>query len=384
MHVNNTLVARAGADQKEKNTKPARVVEVDPHSDLRWEAFITGHPQGSVYQHPGWLRVLELEYGRKTLNLACEDEAGEICAILPLLTTRGLPFSGGQLGSRLSSLPRTPIAGPLAKDTDALKLLLNAAVEYVRDHPGLRLQLKLASPEVAGLVEGLRVAPWRLSYVLSLPDCPEKLRFGDSRSHGRIKWEVRAAAKRGIVVRTAEAESDLRDWYPLYLETMRWHAVPAHPYRFFRSLWELLRPSGLMRVLVAEVHSPASRRIVAGSIFLSFGRTMFHSFNGVHRQDFSLRPNDIIHWHAIHQACKEGFRFLDLGEVPGLQSGLAEFKAKWGADPIRLYRAFYPALHNPEAGADGTSLSYRLAARVWRFVPLQATAAIGDLVNSFL
>jgi|SRR5215472_5799863 len=383
MHANKMLAERAGADQKQKN-KLARVVEVDPHSDSRWEAFIAGHPEGSVYQHSGWLRALELEYGRKTLNLACEDEAGEICAILPLLTTRGLPFSRGQLGARLSSLPRTPIAGPLAKDTDALKLLLNVAVEYVRDRPGLRLQLKLASPEVAGLVEGLLLAPWRMSYVLSLPESPEKLRFGDSRNHGRIKWNVRVAAKRGIVVRTAETETDLRHWYPLYLETMRWHAVPAHPYRFFRSLWELLRPGGLMRLLVAELHSPASRRIVAGSIFLSFGHTMFHSFNGVHRQDFSLHPNDIIHWHAIHQACKEGFRFLDLGEVRGVQSGLAEFKAKWGAKPAPLYRGFYPALRNPQAGANGTSLSYKLAAKVWRFVPLQATAAVGDLVNSFL
>jgi CelD/BcsL family acetyltransferase involved in cellulose biosynthesis len=383
MHVNNTLAERVGPDQKETN-ELARVVEVDPYSDLRWEAFLAGHPQGSVYQHPGWLRALELEYGRKTLNLACEDEAGEICAILPLLTTRGLPFSGRQLGARLSSLPRTPIAGPLARDTSALKLLLNAAVEYVHDRPGLRLQLKLASPEVAGMVEGLLLEPWRKSYVLSLPDSPEKLRFGDSRSHGRIKWEVRAAAKRGIVVRTAETESDLRDWYPLYLETMRWHAVPAHPYRFFRSLWELLRPGCLMRLLVAELHSPATRRIVAGSIFLSFGRTMFHAFNGVHRQDFSLRPNDVIHWHAIHQACKESFHFLDLGEVPGLQSGLAEFKSKWGAKPVPLYRGFYPALGNPHTGANGTSVSHTLAAKVWRFVPLQITAAVGDVINSFL
>src|SRR5215469_2376649 len=169
MYVSNTLAERVGADRNQKNKKLARVVEVDPHSDSRWEAFVAAHPQGSVYQHPGWLRALELEYGRKTLNLACEDEAGEICAILPLLTTRGLPFTGGQLGTRLSSLPRTPIAGPLANDTEALKLILNAAVEYVRDRPGLRLQLKLASPEIAGLVDGLVLAPWRISYVLSLP-----------------------------------------------------------------------------------------------------------------------------------------------------------------------------------------------------------------------
>ena len=46
-----------------------RVVAIDPQSDRRWESFVANHPGGSVYHHPAWLKVLEMEYGRKTLNL---------------------------------------------------------------------------------------------------------------------------------------------------------------------------------------------------------------------------------------------------------------------------------------------------------------------------
>ena len=36
-----------------------RVVEVDPQTDPRWEAFVAAHPDGLVYHHPAWLQALQ-------------------------------------------------------------------------------------------------------------------------------------------------------------------------------------------------------------------------------------------------------------------------------------------------------------------------------------
>ena len=348
---------------------------------------MAGHPDGLVYHHPAWLEVLGREYGQAPVGLACEDVNGELRGVLPLLPTRGLPFGrGGQLtGRRLSSLPRTPLAGPLALDSEATLALVYAAMERVRADPRSRLELKMASDELSGRVNGLVCTPWRLTYVLDLPDRPDALRFGNSRNHTRIKWAVNKATKLGLQVRPATTTQDLRAWYALYLETMRWHALPPRPYRLFEAAWELLRPRGQMRLLLAEQHAAGRTRLLAGSILLMLGRTVFYAFNGRRREDLALRPNDLIQWQAIHDACREGFRHYDFGEVAESHEGLAEFKAKWGAEPRRLYRYYYPAPAHLETdhAAPGTA-SGRLARAGWQRVPLPVTALVGTWLYRYL
>jgi Acetyltransferase (GNAT) domain len=243
--------------------RPLRITTVDPSRDQRWDSFVTSRPDGLVYHHSTWLRALEREYGARPIALVCEGPRDEVLGILPLLRTPGLPLRrhGGVTGARLSSLPRTPVAGPLAVDAATVAAIVAAAVERARAEPGVSLQLKAQTADLDTGVEGLTRIAWRESYSVALPARPEDLRFGNSRNHGAIKRAVNKAARSGVRVRAAESEGELRAWYRLYLEAMRWQMVPPRPYRFFLALWELLRPRGLMRLLVAELEG----RLLAGS-----------------------------------------------------------------------------------------------------------------------
>jgi hypothetical protein len=357
-----------------------RVIDVAASVDPRWEAFVASHPDGSVYHHPAWLQVLELAYGCQPVSLACEDEDGRIHGVLPLARTHGLVTGRG-----LASLPRTPVAGPLATDREAAGLLVRAAIGRLADEPGAGLQLKVPSATLDRLADDLAGTPWELTYVLALPAGPDALRFGNARNHARIRWAVGKAARLGVVVRVAETEDELRAWYELYLETMRWHVVPPRPYRFFRTCWQLLRPRGLMRLLLAEQQEAGRRRLVAGSLLLMFGSTVHYAFNGRRSEDLPLRPNDAIQWQAIHDACREGFRRYDFGAVPEDEHGLSDFKAKWGAEPVRLDKYRFPApAPTPAATAQVGGRARRLAGRVWRRLPLRATALAGDWIYGHL
>jgi len=167
---------------------------------------------------------------------------------------------------------------------------------------------------------------------------------------------------------------------------MRHFAVPPRPYRFFSICWELLRPRRLMRLLLAERYDAGHPKLLAGSVFLMFGQTVFYAFNGRDRQELSMRPNDAIQWQAIHDACKEGFRHFDFGEVVEDNIGLAEFKEKWGAQPRQLYRYCYPLHHakTSEQGRGRADCLSRAVAKVWRIIPLQATAVLGDWIYRYL
>jgi len=364
------------------------VIETDPQTDPRWESFVESHPDSSIYHHPAWLAVLQREYKQQGAYFACEDSSGKLLAILPMLYTRGLPMGlGGPLsGRRLASLPRTPIAGPLFKDENAGAALIQAAVQKVANDPGIRIQIKAQGRSLDGLAEGLTASPWRSSYVLRLPapsDGP--FRVKDSHDRNSIKWAVNKATRLGVRVRAAESEADLRAWYSLYLEAMRRNMVPARPYRFFAAMWELLQTRGMMQLLLAEKHEAGQTTMIGGSVFLKYGGTMSYVFNGASSKDFSLRPNDMIQWEAINQACKQGFEFFDFGEVPEGNAALAKFKTKWGAEPTPLYRYYFPASQPPKAAkADSEGMVHKFANTVWTRLPLELTAWLSDRAYSYL
>src|SRR5579863_3529907 len=151
-----------------------RVVEINPWEDSRWEAFVTGHPDGTIYHHPAWLKALEREYKQRAVFLACEDPDGNLLGILPLLYTRGLPLSGNRplTGPRLSSLPRTPLAGPLTVDPVVTAELLREAVRRATAEPRIRMQIKAHCGEVSDGIHGIARKPWRVSYVVRLAGRP--------------------------------------------------------------------------------------------------------------------------------------------------------------------------------------------------------------------
>jgi lipid II:glycine glycyltransferase (peptidoglycan interpeptide bridge formation enzyme) len=142
----------------------------------------------------------------------------------------------------------------------------------------------------------------------------------------------------------------------------------------------------MLELLLAERLAGGRRELLAGSLFLMFGQTVFYAFNGCESDGRSLRANDLLQWQAITDACQAGFRHYDLGEVVETQEGLHEFKSKWGAQPRRLYRYYFPSPGSVQATAMEASRGTvgRLAKAAWRRLPWRATAVLGDRVYSYL
>jgi len=349
------------------------VVELTSSDAPRWEAFVAARAEALIYHHPAWLDAVVAAHGYQALVLGHEDQSGLLDGVLPLLRKRGL-----LTGRRLVSLPHTPVAGPLVARPDVAARLAAAALERARAS-GARLEIKTGAQGLVGGGSSLSATPWSTTYVLALPEDPAAVRFGNSRNHGRIKWAVGKSHKEGVALREAGSEADVRAWHALYLETMRQHAIPPRPLAFFAVLWDRLAGPGMLRLLLAERDGV----LLAGSIFLMYGSTVFYAFNGRRADALHLRPNDLIQWKAIHDAARAGFRRYDFGEVEDDQHGLAEFKAKWGAVAEPLCRLVDPPLD--AAGHHGALERLRhVGRRAWRRLPLPATARVGDLVYRHL
>jgi CelD/BcsL family acetyltransferase involved in cellulose biosynthesis len=363
-----------------------RIIAIDHKNDPRYKRFLESQSQALIFHHPGWLNALAAESKAKCLVLACENAAGDLKGILPLMYTRGLPFNIGsqQTGRRLTSLPRTPEAGPVSSNDDATAMLLRFALATASAEC-VRLQIKSTRNLLTDSVEGIVQTNWRPTFLLEIPERREHLQFGDARNRHNLRWGVKKAEKAGLRIRTADSEAELRAWYRVYLATMRRNVVPPRSLRFFLAMWKELASQGFMQLQLAEQVGDNQRRLVAGSVFLKFGERIWYAFTGVADRDLPLHPNDLILWNVIHEACGTGIRWMDLGEVPEEHPELVRFKTKWGAQPVQQYR-FYPVGATQESitAANITAHSVELLRRCWRHLPLGTTAQLGNLIYSRL
>lgn len=363
-----------------------RVIALDA-SDPRWDSFVLAAPGATPFHHSGWLAALERENGQRPLKLACEEPDGTLSGILPLMATSGLPFGvgGPSAGRRLSSLPRTPVAGPLGTDKAVLQALLEAALARAQE-AGLRLQLKQGASTLDDLVPGLRGQPWRPTYLKALPEDPGQIRFGTSRQHSTNMRGVRRAHREGLAVRDAASEADLRDWYRLYLDANRRLGLPSRPYRLFQAAWTHLRPGGFLRLLLVFRSQSGHDVMLAGCMLLMLGETVFFAFAGRHQDALRFSANNLLHWQAMYDAAAAGYRWYNLGEVEPGNDGLAVFKAKWGTETRTLIRYHAPSIAfcDAEYRKPGRTWQQRIALGAWHRVPLPVTAFAGDRLYQLL
>jgi hypothetical protein len=233
----------------------------------------------------------------------------------------------------------------------------------------------------------VRWVPKHPTFVMPLGEDPEAVRRGWKKNASNIFRSIRKAEKAGVVVRVGASEKDLRAFYDLYARTMRRRRVLPRPYRQMAAAREYL-PKGVFRLTLAEHEG----RVVAGSLWHSFGSTIDLLYAGSDERYLDARPNHALYWEAIRWGTEQGHTELDLGHAkPG--SGLAKFKESWGTEPIQEYRYDYvpgsprTALHSADTSkaviAPGRVLEGRestnVLARAVERMPVRLLSAAGRI-----
>jgi hypothetical protein len=343
------------------------LVEIDPRTDERWDALVRNHRSAGAYHLGAWAEVLHRAYGDEPHYLAVESSDGSLLAGLPLVCTRGLVT-----GRRMRSLPVLPPAGPLADSDDDLRMLVDGACQLTEAEGARIWTLHTRQGELETEAPQMRWVPKHPTYILSLDRDPDELRRGWKKSASNLFRSLKKAEKAGVVVREGTAKSDLDAFYALYTRTMRRRRVLPRPYRQLDAARELL-PPGVFRLHLAEHEG----RIVAGSLWHSFGGTLDLLYQASDERYLEGRPNHALYWYAIRTAAASGHTELDLGHA-NPDSSLARFKEQWGAEPVQEYRYDYiPGADAPESGprlasvAEGRE-STSLVARAIERAPLGA------------
>jgi hypothetical protein len=351
-----------------------RLITIDPVADARWDALVVAHPQATVYHLGDFAEILHCCYGFEPCYIGLEDARGRLVAGMPLMRTRGL-----YRGVRVVSLPLARFGGPLAASADQAATLLRSACELARE-TGTGLVMRSPQMGYEELVPELRAIGEYPSWVAQLPSDPEELRAGWRK---RLRDCVDQSERGGLTVRDAAGEPDLRRFYRLYVSTMRRHGVLPRPYRQMALPWRILGRSGRVKVLLVE----RDGELLAAGLFHTFGHAMEARFVGSDPRHHPKRPNHALYWHALRWAIAQGYERFDFGGGGG---SLAEFKRRWGAEPVPAAKYVQASATELASQADaqpeaGRSRAGRYpTAFLWRRFPAALAPLAGSVVYRYL
>lgn len=308
---------------------------VDPEQDERWDEYVMGHPESSIYHHSAWGRVLQKTYGFIPFCIALEDsKEGRFDGIVPFMLIKSW-----LTGKRLVSLPFTSYCDLLApsaylEDIMRFALKTDPAVKYAK--------LKLFRDGLGDFFRGFEKKDAYVTHILDVNHSPKKL----FRSfHGSsVRQRIRRAEREKLKFRLAEKEADLVDFYRLEARLKKKHGLPPQPYSFFVNMWRILKPKNFLHVPLVEYGG----KVIAGAILLKFGNSFHLEYSASDQQFLKLCPNQMLIWECIKMAIENGAETFDFGRSALSNKSLVEFKERWGAERRQLSYYLFPKIEEVE------------------------------------
>lgn len=298
----------------------ASKLEFVDHADKDWQFFAATCGQSNIFHHAAWSQLMQECYGYHPFVAVVRDANGNICAGVPIMEV-----NRKWTHRRWISIPFSDHCAPLSHDLAALKKLTEALTSkaYEPESPKMELRWKLLDQP------GCQYSVEHVLHTLQLDRTIEQVAERIHHSHWR---NIKNAQTHGVQIKVGKSLEDVRAFYSLHLQTRRRQGVPIQPYHYFELLHKRLIEQGLGFVLLAYENGSC----LAGAVFLHWNHTLTYKYGASTSEGLRLRPNHLIFWNAIQWGHNNGFTSLDLGRTSIDNSGLRDFKSRWGAQEIPL------------------------------------------------
>jgi len=337
-----------------------KIARLDPLRDSRWQTFLDGAGDASVFHHSAWLALVGRRYRYPMSALCVTDDGGEILAGIPLARV-----ASRLTGRRLVAVPFSDICAPAYATGagEAVSAALTQALVDERSRTGLAIEVRARLDGVAGthVVDGF------LTHRLPLaPDADAVLARA---SKSQVRRGIAKARREGVVVEPSFDRNGLREFYELHVQTRRRQLVPVQSKGFILG-FESLFSRGLGYVLISRHEG----RAIAAAVFLNYGATLTYKYGASDENFLHLRPNHLLFAEAIRRGCAAGLNELDFGRTDPDNEGLAKFKRSWGADEQPLA---YTYLSDEGPNGVGHGLAGKVITEAIRRGPRQTGRVIG-------
>jgi len=312
----------------------------------QWDRFVSSRPGGHFLQCWGW-GELKASAGWQPLRLALWDaQHGQIVAAAQVLRRAPLHLPTG-IG-HLAYIPRGPVLDWSQTDEQGASLwreLFARLLPRLRQEGAIALQVELPQDIDAGMLarsslEELHFRPVRpvqpaRSILLDLTPDEDTLL---ARMKEKWRYNVKLAARRGVVARAASSDDDVRAWYGLLQVTGERDHFGIHTLDYSLRAWRLFAPRDQAQLLLAE----RDGQLLAGIFVGCAARQAIYLYGASANEGRQLMPNYLLQWEAIRWAKRQGALVYDFWGIPETDdpgeamAGVYRFKSGWGGAIVRF------------------------------------------------
>jgi hypothetical protein len=346
---------------------------IDPVVDNRWDAYIEGADGSSIFHHSCWKRVIEETFHAQPLYLAACDGAAGILGAMPFFLTRGI-----LTGKALVSLPFSDYCDVLAREADEFGALWGRALDWGREKGARYVEIR--TRDRGGIDLASYALEKRKTYLNHFLKITGDIAFMEKRVIEKsYKYDIRQAARNGVVVRTGMGEPDMRQYYRLYVMTRCRQGLPPVPYAFFKNVWEVLSPAKMAYLFLAYWLD----RPIAGIVLLRHKNCLYALSASSDRAFLDKKPNHLLWWRGIQLAVELGLEGLDFGRTSPENKGLRFFKTRWGAEEIGIshYRL---EMKGKNGNGRGRACLEKALPLVLKKIPFRALGVIGKIAYRYM
>jgi lipid II:glycine glycyltransferase (peptidoglycan interpeptide bridge formation enzyme) len=328
-----------------------------------WDKFLYTCNDATIYHTPEWKRFLEKTFNYKSKYLFAKDESENIVGLLALFYVRS-KLRGNELCTMPFSYSSSCI-GPESVKKDLLDEginlyhKLNADRLEIRDkvnHDKFQFQNSFCAHTIELSANANEV--W------------QKISRG-------ARSSTKKPIKNGLSVYSTKSLEDLKKFCELNCITKKKIGVPCHPWKFFENLFELMSEHVILYVV------KYNNEIIAGGVFEYFKDTVTFGYAACNPGYLDLRPNNLIVWKSIEDACVNNYKYYSFGRTSYDNKGLIAFKERWGAVETELCYSYYPKIPTSSI-MNRDNLRYKLGRQVFREIPIKMYKPISEILFKHL
>jgi len=313
-------------DVTEANEK---LIIINTKQDTRWDEFVASHPQGSIYHHSAWGKVLQLTYGYNPIYIALQSGTSDrLKGIAPFMSV-----NSWLTGKRIVSLPFSTYCNPIIPNEQISNLVHFVRMFQINNQ---YLQIKCLEYNESNSLDILDKQSRYVTHILNI-DVPLEQLF-KSFHNTSVRQRIKRADRLNLKLRMADKEEDIKKFYELETIVRKKHGLPPQPYRFFSNMWQILMPQDLLIVPMIEYKG----EIIAAAMVLKFKDTFYFEYSASDQGYLKFGPNPKLIWETIKMASLAGAKYLDFGRSSLANSSLVEFKERWGAKRYNLGYYYFP------------------------------------------
>lgn len=303
-----------------------------------YAGLIEGFEPGCLYHDMGWLTSVRDGFGIEVSALLTEDRAGRAVALTPFMYVRKGPFR--LAGSPLRGM-YTEFAGPLfvpESDKEIRREVLVSQHAFLRSEGAGYVEWGWKGGAENDCMEALRPLGYqyvpRHTLVVDLGQGASRVWDG---FEGRARNMVRKAEKSGVIAQFVMPDpEEVQGYYEMLAGTFRRQGIPPpHPFSFYQAICSHLGPTGHLEFIQAK----AGDRMVAGGIFLCFGKRMMYLSGTASEEGARLAASSLVQWAAMKRAIDRGVAEYDMGGTGNAR--IDRFKESFGGHPAVHHRWIY-------------------------------------------